>query len=394
MNVGVNGKASAISKIFVGVNSIAKEIDQGWIGDGNSVARPFYYLPALKPTPPTSISYSGATVGESLRVSWTAGSSPAGLGLTYVLEVSLNNGGWSAVTTTSGRSYNYTVPTSATYIQFRVKCRDTNGNESDYRTGSRISVTQLVVPTFTGSHSVFGSATQGRLEMYSSGTLTIKTTRSYDIFIVGGGGGGSGENYQGSSMGAGAGAGYTRTYNGVNYTANQNINVQIGSGGSGVYRETDGVIMGNNGGATKLDNYTANGGSSPHTLDSGDVIDGGNGGSGGGASCTSEYGVAGNGGSNGSNGGRADGMGGRGQGTTTKMFGDSSGTLYAGGGGGAGGSQFGSGGSGGGGNGIRGWGSHDSDGTKNTGGGGGGGANNYGEVSSGGSGIAIIRWGY
>ena len=69
--------------------------------------------------------------------------------------------------------------------------------------------------------------------------------------------------------------------------------------------------------------------------------------------------------------------GGKGQHTTTKAFGESNGTLYAGGGG----SEGAPGGSGGGG-GFR------VNGGANTGGGGGS------FTGSGGSGIAIIRWGY
>lgn len=106
--------------------------------------------------------------------------------------------------------------------------------------------------------------------------------------------------------------------------------------------------------------------------------------------------------------------GGIGQGRTTRAFGDSNGTLYAGGGGGSFG-EWGylsvnlglynsNGGAGGGGNGCR----YDqissgimyikaTPGEANTGGGGGGGLvglGDIGESSDGGSGIAIIRWGY
>ena len=120
---------------------------------------------------------------------------------------------------------------------------------------------------------------------------------------------------------------------------------------------------------------------------------GGNGGSGGGGM------DGGNGGSNGSNGGSSYLYGGgTGQGTTTREFGESEGTLYSGGGGG--GINGGFGGPGGGGNGasvihfdnqtIYNAGTAGQAGT----GGGGGGGNNGGGEQPGGSGIAIIRWGY
>lgn len=80
---------------------------------------------------------------------------------------------------------------------------------------------------------------------------------------------------------------------------------------------------------------------------------------------------------------------GTGQGTTTRAFGETDGTLYAGGGGGY------SGGAGGGGNGDS-WAGGGTDGGANTGGGGGGAAAfsgvQYRRGHCGGSGIAIIRW--
>ena len=51
----------------------------------------------------------------------------------------------------------------------------------------------FAIPTFSGSHAIFGDATQGYIECYSSGTLTFPKAMTVDIFAVGGGdGGGSG----------------------------------------------------------------------------------------------------------------------------------------------------------------------------------------------------------
>lgn len=51
----------------------------------------------------------------------------------------------------------------------------------------------LAIPTFDGSHAIFGDAKQGYIECYSSGTLTFPKAMTVDIFAVGGGdGGGSG----------------------------------------------------------------------------------------------------------------------------------------------------------------------------------------------------------
>ena len=96
----------------------------------------------------------------------------------------------------------------------------------------------------------------------------------------------------------------------------------------------------------------------------------------------------GNGGSDGSNGGAGSNTAGVGQGTTTREFGENSGTLYAGGGGGASTSSGGNAGDGGGGAGASS--SNAANGATNTGGGGGGARSNY-TPGTGGSGIVIMR---
>ena len=121
------------------------------------------------------------------------------------------------------------------------------------------------------------------------------------------------------------------------------------------------------------------------------------GGSGGGAYGNTQVN---NGGSNGGNGDPQNaanigidhwGSPGKGQGTTTREFGESTGTLYAGGGGAGGnGSAQAKGGSGGGGNGA--WnGNPQTSGAANTGGGGGGMYYGLTNVGKGGSGIVVIR---
>lgn len=235
-------------------------------------------------------------------------------------------------------------------------------------------------------------------------TVPYKVT-NIQVFLVGGGAGG------GINTGGGGG-GYTETYN-LSVKPGDTYAVVVGAGGN----------AGANGGSSKFGTYTASGGI------------GTNGGSGGGQSTTqyeSTYGTQQHGqkgGSNGSNGyemyvyysavdysyqsrlstSTTERLG---QQTTTRAFGENTGTLYAGGGGGAGlrayvngndesgyAYQGGPGGAGGGGRGA------DyppsvstytyyasSAGQDNTGGGGGGG-NSANAASPGGSGIVIVRWG-
>lgn len=231
--------------------------------------------------------------------------------------------------------------------------------------------------TYTGSSTLIDDGNyRWRIRFLTSGTLTFSSLgngSSIDAFCVGGGAGGAGYK------GGGGGSGYTTTtFDIVTFTTGVSYTVTVGAGGA----------LSSGGGTTSIKNgntiiSSANGGST------GDYA-GGNGGSGGGGAGyenDSEKEKPGVGGSNGSNGGRGNYGYGTGQGTTTREFGETSGTLYAGGGGG--GSTYGTylqpaaGGEGGGGKGAGSDGTQN--GTVNTGGGGGG------RDGAGGSGIVIIR---
>lgn len=223
-----------------------------------------------------------------------------------------------------------------------------------------------------------------------------------DVFLVGGGAGSfsNGGGYNGEMSGAG-GSGYTKTIKKINVTPGSNHNIIIGAGGSG----------NSAGGSTSFDSHIAQGGLPGQTDVEFRGLNGGNGGSAGGRS--GERKPAENGASNGGNT-----TGAFGQGTSTKEFEESNGTLYAGGGGGAyihanasKNSVPGLGGAGGGGKGAvcvltsaystSFTHTPGQNGSVNTGGGAGSAGvymlNGFYETcpnTSGGSGICIIRWGY
>lgn len=213
----------------------------------------------------------------------------------------------------------------------------------------------------------------------TSGVLTFtnvgNASKGIDVFAVGGGGSG----YLG-----GGGGGYTNTVHNVSVLPRTPYEIVVGAGGD----------AGGSGGETSAFSVKASGGL-PGTRPGDNQGRGGDGGSGGGG--WSNGNDSGDGGSDGGDGvtgksymGRE---GGKGQGTTTREFGEPEGALYAGGGGGGNygtvGGQYGkvgkggAGGGGDGGDGVKG-----SDGVENTGGGGGGGVD---QASKGGSGIVIIR---
>lgn len=217
--------------------------------------------------------------------------------------------------------------------------------------------------TYTGSATLIDDGSyRWRIKFLTSGTLTFSSlgnSSGIDVFLVGGGGG----TYEKGSSAAsgGGGGGYTNTGTDVAVSTGTAYTITVGAGGT----------SGADGGTTSAFGLSASGGKGVSGSTSG-----GNGGSGGAAYYAAS---GGSNGGNGGNGGNGEGKGGTGQGTTTREFGETSGTLYAGGGACAVGT--GSGGSGGGG-------SSQASASANTGGGAGGSNEN---AHSGGSGIVVIR---
>lgn len=191
----------------------------------------------------------------------------------------------------------------------------------------------------TGNALNASRATSGQTSKTFTGTQTFTIPYGYtraDIFCVGGGGNGGEVERQPSTTnpttgGAGGGGGYTKTVK----------NVAVTPGGK--YS----VVVGGSTGTSSFGSLcsAAGGKSAPGSSYNWDG-DGGDGGSGGGAASNGEVQynkIGGAGGSNGGNGGNCQytawgdllvyNTGGKGQGTTTRAFGESSGTLYSGGGG-------------------------------------------------------------
>ena len=228
--------------------------------------------------------------------------------------------------------------------------------------------------TYTGSCEVIDdsnevSGVQWRIKFLTSGTFTPLKNMLVDTFLVGGGASGSK---------SGGGGGYTQTVKSINLTAKNPYEIIIGAGGVG-RKTSSSTSDGNDGGTTSAFNYNAEGGNGGiYSTQPSSGVTGSCGGSGGGSA------LGGNGGSDGSAGAYwGNSTAGKGQGTTTREFGESTGDLYSGGGGGSkSGREYGFGGAGGGA-------TAQQSAADNTGGGGGGNWN--GQPGSGGSGIVIIR---
>ena len=222
----------------------------------------------------------------------------------------------------------------------------------------------FVVPSFSGSYSLFGDAKKGYIELYSSGTLTFDGNSTVDVFILGSGlHGGDGYQTSGTSTtiekgGDGGAGGKGETYTGIKVSGSYDITIAAAC--SSTLKANASSAFGNS-----VNTKGASGG----------------------------YGSDNSNGINGSTG-------------VSIPFGDSVNfpSTYGGGGGGGGGSytdgstttnyQPGSGGIIGGGKGA--FTSAAVAGTANTGGGGGGGRGSDARRHSanGGSGLVIVRWGY
>lgn len=257
--------------------------------------------------------------------------------------------------------------------------------------------------TYTGDWT---KRTDGVVELRSTGTLVFLEPAVIDLFLVGGGGAG-GRVYQPDNGGGGGGGGYTRTLRRVSVAGSYSVVI-----GNGAVASTDQSMGATQGGASSFGNSASvDGGYSATTNYGGGTVyatmmSGANGGSGGGGGMTGDaivasYGLGGSDGADGGHGSYNNTVGGTGQGTTTREFGEITGKLYAGGGGGGNSGKSSdtvfAGGEGGGGDGanLR---SHGTAGIggDNTGGGGGGGGYSgsfsYGTPGgNGGSGIVCFR---
>ena len=326
--------------------------------------------------------------------------------------------------TLSSRSCNYKITTGTSgkvYYQTGWSTSTSGSALSSYTVNGNVTLYATWAELFTITTSSYNVISDGsgnwRVELYSSGTFKANTSVAVDLHAVGGGGGGAGpinQNYGGS----GGAGGKTATKKAQTLSATS-YTVTVGTGGAGSVNgnaSESRCVAGGNGTASSFGSLVsaAGGGGAAKSFKWGSGA-GGSGGSGGGSGncgqgqCTATGGTNGGNGTQGSKGSSYSfatlGAAGTGQGTTTRDFGETGGTLRAGGGGG--GCAYGSkktsssstgaaGGSGGGGAGGQ-WGTNGTVGTANYGGGGGGGggssneADKEGSGGNGGTGIVIVR---
>ena len=94
---------------------------------------------------------------QNITVTWGASTDPDGDAITYVLERSVNNGSYTKATETAARTFTEVVSTSWNTIKYRVKARDTYGNESAYVTSSAVPVIHNQPPVISGQNADLGT---------------------------------------------------------------------------------------------------------------------------------------------------------------------------------------------------------------------------------------------
>lgn len=213
----------------------------------------------------------------------------------------------------------------------------------------------FVIPSFTGSYSLFGDAKKGYIELYSSGTLTFDGDSTVDVFLIGGGKKGS-QGFMNSYGGDGGAGSAGQSYYEIPVSGAFNISIGSGDGNTTAFGHTQTSGGGAAGGAGATSRTVGTNGSTGVAIPFG----------GDSSEFTTTFGGGGGGGGLYASGSKARGIGG---------------VKGGGGGGPANSSQAYSG--------VK--------GTANTGGGGGGGganANSFPGGGAGGSGLVIVRWGY
>ena len=113
------------------------------------------------PTTPSSISFGTPKAGKSLQITCGASTDPDSDPITYVFERQIDSSSWAQIASGSATTVTDTVPSSGTNYNVRVKAKDSNGNESDYRTGTAKAIVYNHPPSVPASIT-FGDPHAGK----------------------------------------------------------------------------------------------------------------------------------------------------------------------------------------------------------------------------------------
>lgn len=107
--------------------------------------------PLTPPTVAPVLSVSAELGSETANLTWTASNKTGSAGFGYDIEVNINSAGWSAVTTSTSLSYNYTAgsPAGETYA-FRITPFNDAGEGPSSNTASVILPGECDAPVLSG----------------------------------------------------------------------------------------------------------------------------------------------------------------------------------------------------------------------------------------------------
>lgn len=159
-------------------NALCVSADGGWGSNycsGSGGIRPALILPPTllvsddgtvstntAPTVPGSISVPGSIKGgTTITVSWAAATDTEGNLEGYIVERSINGGGWSQIYQARATSMTNTVAFGTVSVAYRVKAYDSEGLQSGYKTSGTVKVNNNRPPNTPGSISVPGSIKGG-----------------------------------------------------------------------------------------------------------------------------------------------------------------------------------------------------------------------------------------
>nr|WP_259544497.1 Ig-like domain-containing protein [Heyndrickxia oleronia] len=108
--------------------------------------------------------------GQSITITHGTSTDAEGNAITYEVEASYNNGGFTNIRSAAGTSFAYTIPTdkTKTSVQFRVRAKDSAGAYSGYQTSSVYTIIHNSNPTLTLSSPT------DNVTLYETDTLNIE----------------------------------------------------------------------------------------------------------------------------------------------------------------------------------------------------------------------------
>lgn len=117
--------------------------------------------------PPSITAPSSCYSGQNINISCAQATDPDGDALTYIFERSSNSGSYTQVQSSAARTFTEMVSTSWNTLRYRVKARDSFGNESAYTTSPAIAVIHNQPPAISGSNANLGTKEEGFTYSYS-----------------------------------------------------------------------------------------------------------------------------------------------------------------------------------------------------------------------------------